>query len=155
MPIDLPPEAIVLVGVQASGKSTFVRERFFDTHVRINLDMLRTRHREAQILAACLAAKQPFVVDNTNPTAADRMRYVEPARDAGFRVTCYYFRSAIDEAVARNAERPESARVPERGVRGTHARLEIPSPDEGFDTLYYVRMEGDEFVVEEWRDEVR
>jgi hypothetical protein len=34
--------AILLIGLQASGKSTFFRERFSDTHVRINLDMLRT-----------------------------------------------------------------------------------------------------------------
>jgi transcriptional regulator with XRE-family HTH domain len=36
-------EAIIFVGIQASGKSTFYRERFFDTHLRINLDMLKTR----------------------------------------------------------------------------------------------------------------
>jgi len=36
-------EAVIFVGLQAAGKSTFYRERFFDTHVRINLDMLRTR----------------------------------------------------------------------------------------------------------------
>ena len=35
-------EAVLFVGLQASGKSTFYRERFFRTHVRINLDMLKT-----------------------------------------------------------------------------------------------------------------
>ena len=39
-------EAVILIGIQGSGKSTFYRERFFDTHVRINLDMLKTRQRE-------------------------------------------------------------------------------------------------------------
>ncbi|HWE94100.1 MAG TPA: hypothetical protein VG269_09070 [Tepidisphaeraceae bacterium] len=38
-------EAVIFCGVQGSGKSTFFRERFFDTHLRLNLDMLRTRHR--------------------------------------------------------------------------------------------------------------
>ena len=39
-------EAVIFVGLQGSGKSTFYRERFFDTHVRLSLDMLKTRHRE-------------------------------------------------------------------------------------------------------------
>ena len=55
-------EAVIFVGIQASGKSTFYKERFFDTHVRLNLDMLRTRHREKLLLRACLEGKQPFVL---------------------------------------------------------------------------------------------
>ena len=69
-------EAVIFIGGQGSGKSTFYRETFLDTHVRINLDMLRTRHREKLILEACIAAQQSFVVDNTNPTLADRARYI-------------------------------------------------------------------------------
>ena len=77
-------QAIVFCGIQASGKTTFYRERFFDTHVRISLDLLRTRRREQLLLAACLEGRQPFVVDNTNPTIAERARYVVPARAARF-----------------------------------------------------------------------
>jgi hypothetical protein len=35
-------EAIILIGIQGAAKSTFYRDRFFDTHVRINLDMLKS-----------------------------------------------------------------------------------------------------------------
>ncbi|HZC19556.1 MAG TPA: hypothetical protein VE225_07575, partial [Rubrobacteraceae bacterium] len=68
-------EAVVFVGIQASGKTSFYRERFFDTHLRINLDMLKTRRREQIFLRACIEAGQPFVVDNTNPSARERARY--------------------------------------------------------------------------------
>lgn len=51
-------EAIILIGIQDSGKSTFYRERFFDTHVRISLDQLKTRHREAAFLHTCLSTGQ-------------------------------------------------------------------------------------------------
>ncbi len=61
-------ESILFIGIQATGKSTFFREQFFATHVRINLDMLKTHNRERILLAACLEAKQPFVIDNTNLT---------------------------------------------------------------------------------------
>ena len=80
------PEAVILVGIQGSGKSTFYQQRFADTHVRINLDTLKTRAREEQLLRDCIAKKSSFVVDNTNPSPSDRARYVAPSRAAGFRV---------------------------------------------------------------------
>ncbi len=93
-------EAVIFIGIQGSGKSSFFRERFFDTHVRINLDMLRTRRREELLVAACLEAGQSFVIDNTNPLPSDRARYVGRARAAGFRTVAYFFESSLQEAHA-------------------------------------------------------
>ncbi len=88
--------------MQASGKSSFFRERFFRTHVRVNLDMLRTRHRERLLLGACIDGKQPLVVDNTNATRDARSVYIERARAAGFRVVGYYFASKASECLVRD-----------------------------------------------------
>jgi predicted kinase len=148
-------EAVILIGIQGSGKSTFCRSRFFDTHVRINLDMLGTRHREELLLRACLEGKQKFVVDNTNITAAHRNRYIVPAKDAGFSVIGYYFSSRLEEALLRNRQRTGKSRIPDQGVAGMYKRLELPRMEEGFDNLYYVRIaETGEFIVEEWKDEL-
>ena len=84
-------EAIIFIGIQAAGKSVFYRDMFSDTHIRINLDMLKTRHREKLLLQACLEMRQPFVIDNTNPTRKDRVRYIPLVQDAGFQVIGYYF----------------------------------------------------------------
>jgi predicted kinase len=150
-----PPEAVIFTGLQATGKSTFYRERFFQTHVRINLDMLRTRHRERILLQACLEAMQPFVVDNTNPTAAARARYIAPARAAGFRVVGYYFQSNVRDVLARNATRPVLQQVPAKGIFGTRKALQPPSLAEGFDALYYVEIKpGEGFQVHDWSDAV-
>jgi|SRR5215510_1579279 len=147
-------EAVILIGIQASGKSTFCYKNFFDTHVRINLDMLRTRHREMLLLRACLEGKQKFVVDNTNITAADRRRYIVPAKAAGFSVVGYYFSSRLEEALMRNRRRTGKSRIPDMGIAGMYKRLEFPRKEEGFDLLYYVRItETGEFIVEEWKDE--
>src|SRR5438552_2652732 len=105
-------EAIVFIGIQASGKSSFYKERFFDTHVRINLDMLKTRNRENVLLRACIEMKQPFVVDNTNPTVADRAKYIALARQAGFRVVGYYFQTSVQDCIRRNKGRDIAAQVP-------------------------------------------
>jgi predicted kinase len=76
--------------------------------------MLRTRNREDIVLYACLAAKAPIVVDNTNPTRGQRLRYLSLARAAVYEsVALYYFQTTVDDAVARNASRAEHTRVPE------------------------------------------
>ena len=117
-------EAIILCGIQASGKSTFVRERWFESHVRINLDMLKTRNREDIVLFACLAAKTPVVIDNTDPTRAQRGRYLKLARAAGYEaVVLYYFETTVEAALARNGVRPERNRVLELAIRGTTKRI--------------------------------
>lgn len=143
-------ECVVLIGIPASGKSSFYAARFAATHVRINLDMLRTRHREAELFATCLRVQQPLVVDNTNVAAADRARYVGPARAAGFRVAGFYFASKLAECLPRNAARPGDARIPEAGVVDAAARLEKPSLAEGFDALAYVRLVDGGFDVQDW-----
>jgi predicted kinase len=98
-------EAVILIGIQASGKSTFFQQRFADTHVRINLDMLKTRRKEETLVDACIAMRQHFVVDNTSPISWDRARYIPKARAAGFRVIGYYFDSKVEDALRRNSER--------------------------------------------------
>lgn len=141
-------EAIIFIGVQGAGKSTFYRERFFQTHVRINLDMLRTRHRERLLLEACLEACQDFVVDNTNPTADDRARYVAPARARGFCLIAYFFDVELRDAVRRNGMRAGRAKVPAAAVVAAHRKLQPPSKDEGFDQIFTVRVrESNEFIV--------
>jgi predicted kinase len=148
-------ELILFIGIQGTGKSSFYRERFYRTHVRVNLDMLKTRHRERLLVAACLEGKTPFVVDNTNTTRADRARYLVPAKAAGFVVHGYFFQSRVAEALARNAARPTPERVPDAAVLGTARRLELPTMSEGFDRLYFVRLDEQAgFIVEDWKDEV-
>lgn len=141
-------EAIILIGIQGSGKSTFYRRRFFDTHVRINLDMLRTRRREQLLLAACLEGGQRFLVDNTNAAAADRARYIAPARAAHFKLIAYFFRVTLREAIARNAQRAGKQKVPIVALAATLKKLEPPSIREGFHIIYNVRVTPDgEFEV--------
>ena len=148
-------EAVIFCGIQATGKSTFFKERFVDTHMRLNLDMLKTRHRESVLFRACLEAKQPFVIDNTNPKQDDRRRYIADAKTSHFRVVGYYFESKIGDALDRNARREGKARIHDGGIKSTHASLELPKFSEGFDELYYVRMKaGGGFEVKEWSNEV-
>lgn len=148
-------ETIIFIGVQAAGKSTFYKEKFFKTHMRINLDMLKTRNKEDILLDACIKAKQPFVVDNTNPSVEDRRKYIDMASNAKFKVIGYYFHSSIHEAIKRNKTREGKEQIPLAGIKSTHAKLQLPDIAEGFDELYYVRInEENKFAVEGWKNEI-
>jgi predicted kinase len=148
-------EAIIFIGIQGAGKSTFYRENFLNTHIRINLDMLKTRHREKIFLRACLEAKQPFVVDNTNPTVEERSRYITAAKENKFRVIAYYFDSSLSECKHRNNQRPQKQVVPNAGIFATYKKLVIPTWSEGFNAIYSVKTELNySFKVEEWQREI-
>ena len=144
-------ELILFIGLQATGKSSFYRHAFYRTHVRVNLDMLRTRHREKLLVDACIAGKTKFVVDNTNLTRDDRARYIGPAKAAGFRVIGYFFESQVADALRRNATRPKGERVPDIAIRSSSNKLQNPSMSEGFDELFFVRLtEENQFSVNQF-----
>ena len=146
-------EIVIFIAAQAAGKSSFYKQRFFDSHVRVNLDMLRTRHRERTLLA-----RRPVHCrrDNTNATRVDRQRYLNRTRrhQACLLVRGFYFQPHAADCIRRNRLRNESQRVPDTAIRGTINRLELPQASEGFDELSYVRIEKQNYVVKKWKDEV-
>ncbi len=128
--------AIIFVGVPASGKSTYYKRDLYETHVRINLDMLKTRKKEGILLHACLAAEQSFVIDNTNLTKELRVKYITLAKAEGYAVTCVYFPIDKEDAIERNKYRDN--KVPNVVIYKALKNLEEPTIDEGFDDLISV-----------------
>ena len=144
-------QLILFMGIPASGKSTFFARQFSETHVRLNLDMLNTRHRESILFDACLESKTPLVIDNTNPTATVRRRYIEPAKAQRYEIVGYYFRSLVSESLVRNKERAKQ--VPDAAIGAIAKDFELPEYTEGFDALFYVQMMDGQFDVSPWHPE--
>lgn len=142
-------EVIILSGIQGAGKSTFCRERYWETHIRINYDMLRTRHREELIFAACIEARQPVVVDATNPTVEDRKRYIAPAMTAKFRIVGIEFQVPVELAIERNATRLGKKLVPAKGIYATVAKMQPLMYEEGFDEIWIARVSKKGIVCKE------
>ena len=140
-------ECVIMMGLQASGKSTFFVQNFVHTHVRINLDMLKTRNRENILVQACIEGKTKFIIDNTNATRADRTRYIEKVKAAGYKVIGYYMDTPVKDCVVRNTLRGD--KVPPAAIHATNKRFERPMLDEGFDQLFFVKQGPDGFESEE------
>lgn len=140
-------EAVIFIGIPGAGKTSFYKAQFFRTHVRISLDMLRTRHREMLLMRACVAAKQSFVVDNTSVTPAHRARIIELVQPKKFMVIGYYFPTSVMASIRRNMARPDAERVPDQAIGGLYKQLVPPTYAEGFDQLFSVELAENGFDV--------
>ena len=145
---------VILMGLQGSGKSTFFAREFADKKFKhISLDVLKTRRKEADVLQDCIDNNKSCIIDNTNPTKADRARYIVPGKNCGFRVIGYFMQSKLAECLERNEKRERQ--VPKKGILATFNKMEMPSLDEGFDELNFVSIENGEFKISKWiEDEI-
>lgn len=147
-------EAIILVGLQASGKSSYYKQHFFNSHVRISNDLLRTRNRQKLLLEYCQQTQMSFVIDNTNISREVRAQWLESIRLLHCPIKCYYFQTDLERSLRWNRTRSGRDRIPDVGILAMHKKLEIPTLAEGFDELFYVRLKAGELIAEEWHDEV-
>lgn len=144
----------ILMGLQGSGKSTFFAKEFMDKgYEHISLDLLKTRRKEAELIQTCLDENRSCVIDNTNPTKADRARYITPGKHCDFRVGGYFLQSKLADCLERNKKRDRQ--VPKKGILATFNKIEMPSLDEGFDELNFVSIEDGDFKITKWiEDEI-
>lgn len=144
-------ELVIFVGLQASGKSTFFRERFAATHEHVSKDLFpnnkNPNRRQLHLVKAALSGDGSVVVDNTNPSPEDRRPLIELGRACGATVVGYYFEATTRACVERNRGREGRARVPDVAIYATAKRLVEPSYAEGFDDILRVRIVGSSFEV--------
>ncbi len=144
---------ILLIGIPGSGKSLFFQNKLSADHIRVNLDMLKTRKREANLIDTCFAEGRDFCVDNTNLTREEREKYILIAKERGWLVVGYFMKSVLKDCIARNEQREGDAKLPAKAVAAMSNRMELPRQDEGFDELYFVEIKNGRYEISEWRKE--
>jgi len=142
----------ILIGLPASGKTTFSAKLHMQNFIIISMDIFRSKIIEKKKFKECIAMSQLCVIDNTNITKAERAYYINSAKVAGYSIRGYYFTSTVKEVVARNRQREAVKRVPEVAIFSIAKRLETPSKNEGFDELFSVRPNGKGGVIVESLD---
>lgn len=142
-------QAIIFIGIQASGKSTFYKDMLAcHGYVHVNLDTLHTRNNENNAISECYDKDRSFVIDNTNPEKNDRARYIPDAKSHGYEVIGVFFQSILKDCIARNEKRERQ--VPSHAIPCIQNKLQMPEYSEGFDKIYFVRITDKGFEITDW-----
>jgi predicted kinase len=137
-------ELIILIGLQASGKSSFYRRRFSHSHELISKDRMKNRRNKAKrqemLLERSLASGRSLVLDNTNPTRDDRLNIIQIGKKYRARIIAYYFVPDLQANLCRNRKRIGRERVPDIAIYSVAKKLQEPSYLEGFDEIWRVEL---------------
>jgi bifunctional polynucleotide phosphatase/kinase len=138
---------VIMVGYPGAGKSTYARENF-PSHEIVSGDTLgepdsdtglvkrtskRVDHIEKEVTKLLIQGKN-VVVDRTNPTKADRDRFIKIARSSGKTCRVVVLDVDYDTAKERNIRREtieKIKRVPPVVLGMFRKRFEYPSETEG------------------------
>jgi predicted kinase len=134
-------EAIVFVGLQGSGKTTYYHQHFAASHEHISRDVQKTSERELALFRDCLAGKRCFVLDDTNATRAARAVFVREAKAAGFMLRAYFFDTPVRTAIGRNNHRKDKKPIPVPAILRVGKGLQPPSVEEGFEEVQVITPE--------------
>jgi predicted kinase len=135
-----------MIGLQASGKTTFYRQVLSADHVVVSKDAFpharNRQRRQMRLIGEALAEGRSVAVDNTNPSPDEWRPLIEAARTFGAAAVAYWFPPDLTATRERNAIREGRARVPEVGLYATLKRLRPPTRTDGFDRRYQVSFDG-------------
>src|SRR5687768_14107448 len=98
-------QLILFIGIPGCGKSTFYKERFSNSHMRLSLDLFNTRNKEERFLDLAFSLQQRMVIDNTNILKDERKQYITRAKENRYEVIGYYFDSILPDCIGRNENR--------------------------------------------------
>ncbi len=139
-------ELVLFIGIQASGKSTFYRHYMKQTHELVSKDQLarNSRSRDEQqekLIREYLSVNRSVVVDNTNPTVKERANIIRIGKEFNALIVGYYFEPTLQDCIQRNSLRTGKSRVPDAALYTTIKKLELPTREEGFDTIVRVKQD--------------
>ena len=151
------PTLYMLIGVPASGKSTWVANQNFDWNNTAVIssdaiidrraadqgktysDIFRSEIKSAtsemnQNLRDAIANNMDIIWDQTNVTAKSRQAKLSQIPDNYTKVAVYFQTPDITELQRRLANRP-GKKIPQNIVMGMISQLEPPMSSEGFDKI--------------------
>jgi len=131
-------ELVILVGLPASGKSTFAHSNLATKgYVVVNRDELKSQEKCLSRCSEALKSKKSVVVDNTNPSRESRKPFIDMAKGLGLPVRCFHMQTSKELAEHMNMFRQTQSkgaqrRVPAVGYNMFISKFQAPDKGEGF-----------------------
>lgn len=154
-------EAIIFIGLQASGKSTFYRKNFLNSHSIISNDLLNEKNtnsrllEESKLIDDCLKKNINMLFDNTNYSIAKRKEYIDKIKPHNYKIIGYYFKMNVPRSIKWNQLREPAQIVPKAAIYTMSKKIELPSLSEGYNELYYIDYKYNKLIVEHWGNKIR
>uniref|UniRef100_A0A0K8SS43 PNK FHA domain-containing protein n=1 Tax=Lygus hesperus TaxID=30085 RepID=A0A0K8SS43_LYGHE len=131
------PEVIVMVGLPASGKSTFVKTHLVPKgYVSINRDTLGTTAKCEKLLKECLSSRKKVVVDNTNLDLETRRKIINICQQYNIVPRCFLMDSTFQRCQHNNKFRVikggDHAVITPMVMRASLSKFLVPKIEEGF-----------------------
>ncbi|XP_076064471.1 polynucleotide kinase 3'-phosphatase isoform X2 [Oratosquilla oratoria] len=138
-------ECAVLVGYPGSGKSFFAATCLASSgYIVANRDTLGSWQKCVGIMNKALKDGENVVIDNTNPDAESRKRYIEAAEKLKIPIRCFVFKCSKEQAQHNNKFRElsgsEHSKVNDMIYNMYKSKYVEPTLEEGFKDIVYVNF---------------
>lgn len=131
---------IIMVGPQASGKSTLSKNPLYKDHIYLNSDTIKNITKLHNYFADAIHKGNNVIIDNTNPSMETRKYYIDLAKSNGYEVYCYFFDFPKILSRHLNQMRAQMTHcqvkpIPLIAIHTYYKKLVKPSLAEGFDEI--------------------
>jgi len=149
---DLVPghqEMVVMVGMPASGKSSFSKKYLVSQGYEwVNRDTLKTPEKCLKVAGTALENGKCVVIDNTNPDKASRAKYISLARKHNVPCRCFVMTTPRVLAEHLNAYRVtlsggKTHLIPGVAYNVFEGKFEEPKTNEGFEEIMKINFTAD------------
>ncbi len=134
---------IIMVGPQASGKTTLSKNISYANYIYLNNDIIKNPQKLKNLYNKYLKEKKNIILDNTNPCKESRKYYIDLAKNNGYNVYCYFFDFPKIISFHLNNMRlqithGEQKLIPKIAIHTFYKKLVKPCLDEGLTEIIVI-----------------
>jgi bifunctional polynucleotide phosphatase/kinase len=135
---------VLLVGAQATGKTTFALSDQFAGWTWLNQDTLKTSKKMLNGLVSARDAGQNIIIDCTNPTVEHRAKYINLVKSKGYYITTYFFDLPKLMSFHMNHYRHAVSKgkyplIPKIAIHSYYKKLQPPQESEGINNVIIIQ----------------
>ena len=134
---------IIMIGPQASGKSTLSKMPMYSDYKYLNNDTIKNKQKLQKMFISAAQNGENIIIDNTNPEKETRKFYIDIAKNKGYKIYCYFFDFPKILSFHLNQMRVQLSHskiksIPSIAIHTYYKNLQKPKHEEGFDDIIVI-----------------